>query len=89
MTRIMYDPVCRVPQPSSRADVLLLFSSWHKIKNELIVPFLDIDIKYYDLGLEYRDETDDKVTTDAAEAIIKYGVGVKVRPVQLRNYSVV
>jgi len=39
---------------------------------------LDVDIKYYDLGLEYRDETDDKVTVDAAEAILKYGVGVKV-----------
>ena len=53
-------------------------NSWHKIKNELILPFLEIDIMYYDLGLEYRDETDDKVTTDAAEAILKYGVGVKV-----------
>lgn len=52
--------------------------SWHKIKQELILPFLDVDIKYYDLGLEYRDETDDKVTVDAAEAILKYGVGVKV-----------
>ncbi|GAA5825146.1 hypothetical protein JCM5353_002239 [Sporobolomyces roseus] len=50
---------------------------WHKIKQELILPFLDVDIKYYDLGLEYRDETDDKVTVDAAEAILKYGVGVK------------
>ncbi|GAA5937944.1 NADP-dependent isocitrate dehydrogenase [Sporobolomyces koalae] len=50
---------------------------WHKIKAELILPFLDVDIKYYDLGLEYRDETDDKVTVDAAEAILKYGVGVK------------
>jgi hypothetical protein len=51
---------------------------WHKIKAELILPFLDVDIKYYDLGLEYRDQTDDKVTFDAAEAILKYGVGVKV-----------
>ncbi|KAK4705016.1 isocitrate dehydrogenase, partial [Phenoliferia sp. Uapishka_3] len=50
---------------------------WHKIKNELILPFVELDIKYYDLGLEYRDQTDDKVTTDAAEAILKYGVGVK------------
>jgi len=50
---------------------------WHKIKQELILPFLDVDIKYYDLGLEYRDETDDKVTVEAAEAILKYGVGVK------------
>jgi len=50
---------------------------WHKIKNELVLPFLDVDIKYYDLGLEYRDQTDDKVTVEAAEAILKYGVGVK------------
>ncbi|GAA5884003.1 hypothetical protein JCM6882_002098 [Rhodosporidiobolus microsporus] len=50
---------------------------WHKIKNELILPFLDVDIKYYDLGLEYRDQTDDQVTIDAANAILKYGVGVK------------
>ncbi|GJN94168.1 hypothetical protein Rhopal_007242-T1 [Rhodotorula paludigena] len=50
---------------------------WDKIKKQLILPFLDIDLKYYDLGLEYRDQTDDKVTTDAAEAILKYGVGVK------------
>lgn len=47
------------------------------------MPFLDVDIKYYDLGLEYRDETDDKVTVDAAEAILKYGVGVKVRAASL------
>jgi isocitrate dehydrogenase len=49
----------------------------HKIKNELILPFLDIDIKYYDLGLEYRDQTDDQVTFDSAEATKKYGVAVK------------
>lgn len=50
---------------------------WKFIKDKLIFPYLDIDIKYYDLGIEYRDQTDDKVTTDAAEAILKYGVGVK------------
>jgi len=50
---------------------------WQKIRNELILPYLDIDIKYYDLGIEYRDKTDDKVTTDAAEAILKYNVGIK------------
>ncbi|GAA5982843.1 hypothetical protein JCM10908_006807 [Rhodotorula pacifica] len=50
---------------------------WQKIKDDLILPFLDIDLKYYDLGLEYRDQTDDQVTVDAAEAILKYGVGVK------------
>ncbi|MGF7162715.1 isocitrate dehydrogenase [Rhodoligotrophos appendicifer] len=50
---------------------------WHFIKDKLILPYLDIDLKYYDLGVEYRDETNDKVTIDAAEAIKKYGVGVK------------
>ncbi|KAJ5668107.1 uncharacterized protein N7477_006677 [Penicillium maclennaniae] len=50
---------------------------WQDIRNKLILPFLDIDLKYYDLGLEYRDQTDDQVTIDAAEAIKKYGVGVK------------
>lgn len=50
---------------------------WKFIKDKLIFPYLDIDLKYYDLGIEYRDETDDKVTTDAAEAILKYGVGIK------------
>jgi NADP-dependent isocitrate dehydrogenase len=44
---------------------------------QLILPYLDIDLKYYDLGIEYRDQTDDKVTVEAAEAIKKYGVGVK------------
>ncbi|NNJ75908.1 MAG: NADP-dependent isocitrate dehydrogenase [Anderseniella sp.] len=50
---------------------------WQFIKDKLIHPYLDIDLKYYDLGIEYRDETDDQVTVDAAEAIKKYGVGVK------------
>ncbi|KAJ6111778.1 hypothetical protein N7523_007839 [Penicillium sp. IBT 18751x] len=50
---------------------------WQDIRNKLILPYLDIDLKYYDLGLEYRDETNDQVTIDAAEAIKKYGVGVK------------
>lgn len=50
---------------------------WHKIRKELILPFLDIDLKYYDLGLPYRDQTDDQVTIDAAEATLKYGVAVK------------
>jgi len=50
---------------------------WQKIRNELILPYLDIDIKYYDLGMEHRDATDDKVTTDAADAILKYNVGIK------------
>src|SRR6476660_5469234 len=50
---------------------------WSFIKNKLILPYLDIDLKYYDLGMEKRDETEDRITVDAAEAIKKYGVGVK------------
>jgi isocitrate dehydrogenase len=50
---------------------------WKMIRERLILPYLDIDLKYYDLGVEYRDKTDDKVTVEAAEAIKKFGVGVK------------
>jgi isocitrate dehydrogenase len=50
---------------------------WKFIKDKLILPYLDIDLKYYDLGMEHRDATDDQVTVDAAEAIKKYHVGVK------------
>lgn len=50
---------------------------WKFIKDKLILPYLDIDIKYYDLGMEYRDQTNDQVTVDAAEAIKKYNVGIK------------
>jgi isocitrate dehydrogenase len=50
---------------------------WKFIKDKLILPYLDIDIKYYDLGVEYRDTTDDQVTIDAANAIKQYGVGIK------------
>ena len=50
---------------------------WKFIKDKLIVPYLDLDIKYYDLGIEHRDATNDQVTIDAAEAIKKYGVGIK------------
>lgn len=50
---------------------------WHFIKDKLILPFLDLEIDYYDLGIENRDRTDDQVTVDAAHAIQKYGVGVK------------
>ena len=50
---------------------------WQWIKDILIHPYIDLKSEYYDLGLPYRDETDDKVTVDAAEAIKKYGVGVK------------
>ncbi|MFC5815562.1 NADP-dependent isocitrate dehydrogenase [Nonomuraea harbinensis] len=50
---------------------------WQFIKDQLILPYLDIDLKYYDLGIEHRDATDDQVTIDAANAIRKHGVGVK------------
>ncbi|MCZ2130536.1 MAG: isocitrate dehydrogenase (NADP(+)) [Bacteroidia bacterium] len=50
---------------------------WQSIKDKLIFPYLDLDIKYYDLGVEKRDETDDKITIEAAEAIKKYNVGIK------------
>jgi len=50
---------------------------WDFIKQKLILPYLDIDLKYYDLGIEERDRTDDQVTVDAANAIKEYGVGVK------------
>src|SRR5712672_1762840 len=50
---------------------------WAFIKEKLILPYLDIDLKYYDLGIEKRDETDDQITVDSANAIKKYGVGVK------------
>jgi isocitrate dehydrogenase len=50
---------------------------WAKIKESLILPYLDIDLRYYDLGVTNRDATDDKVTVEAAEAIQEFGVGVK------------
>ncbi|NEV01201.1 isocitrate/isopropylmalate family dehydrogenase, partial [Bradyrhizobium uaiense] len=50
---------------------------WQHIKDKLINPFLDVELLYFDLGMEYRDETNDQVTIDAAEAIKKVGVGVK------------
>ena len=50
---------------------------WKMIKDELILPFIDLKTEYYDLGLEYRNETDDKVTFESAEAAKKYGVAVK------------
>ncbi|HYD43667.1 MAG TPA: NADP-dependent isocitrate dehydrogenase, partial [Phenylobacterium sp.] len=50
---------------------------WQMIKDKLIFPFLDLPIEYYDLGIEYRDATEDKVTVEAAEAIKKHGVGIK------------
>jgi isocitrate dehydrogenase len=50
---------------------------WQFIKDKLILPYLDVDLKYYDLSIENRDATDDQVTVDSAHAILKYGVGVK------------
>ena len=50
---------------------------WKLIKDKLILPYLELDIKYYDLGIEKRDETNDQITIDAAEAIKKYQVGIK------------
>ncbi|MFA6238336.1 MAG: isocitrate dehydrogenase (NADP(+)) [Bacteriovorax sp.] len=50
---------------------------WKFIKDKLVLPYLDVDIKYYDLGMEHRDKTNDQVTVEAAEAIKKYNVGIK------------
>ena len=50
---------------------------WQYIKDKLITPFLDVELLYFDLGMEYRDQTNDQVTVDAANAIKKVGVGVK------------
>src|SRR6201989_1996855 len=50
---------------------------WQNIKDQLILPYLDIQLDYYDLGIEHRDATDDQVTIEAANAIKKHGVGVK------------
>ena len=50
---------------------------WQMIKDKLIFPYLDVDLKYYDLGVEARDKTDDQITIDSANAIKEYGVGVK------------
>jgi isocitrate dehydrogenase len=50
---------------------------WQMIKDELLSPYIDLNTEYYDLGLKHRDETDDQVTIDAANANMKYGVSVK------------
>jgi isocitrate dehydrogenase len=50
---------------------------WQFIKDRLILPYLDVDLEYYDLGIEHRDATEDQVTIDAAHAILRHGVGVK------------
>ena len=65
---------------------------WAEIKKELLEPFVDLKTEYYDLGLKHRDETDDQVTVDSANATLKYGVpipqaasavGPKKRPVMI------
>ena len=50
---------------------------WSFIKEQLILPYLDLELEYYDLGIESRDATDDQITVDAANAIKEHGVGVK------------
>src|SRR5215469_14248179 len=50
---------------------------WKQIRDQLILPYLDVELEYYDLGIEHRDATDDQVTVDAANAIKRHGVGVK------------
>ena len=60
---------------------------WDFIKQKLILPYVDVDLKYYDLGMESRDETDDQITIDAANAIRKYGVGVKCATITPRRSS--
>lgn len=55
----------------------LLSVIWTQIKEKLILPYLDLTIEYYDLGLPHRDATDDQVTVDAANAILKHGAGIK------------
>ncbi|MBM3518273.1 MAG: NADP-dependent isocitrate dehydrogenase [Alphaproteobacteria bacterium] len=50
---------------------------WHFIRERLILPYVDLDLRYFDLGLESRDKTEDKITVDAAKAILEHGVGVK------------
>lgn len=58
---------------------------WKMIKEELLEPYIQLNTEYYDLGLEYRDKTDDKVTVDSAEAVKKYGVGVKCATITANN----
>ncbi len=61
---------------------------WDFIKKKLILPYLDVDLKYYDLGIEERDRTDDQITIDAANAIKEYGVGVKCATITPDNARV-
>ncbi len=63
-------------QHKLNTETKLLFC-WSVSQLQLILPYLNVDLKYYDLGIEYRDQTNDQVTVDAAEAIKKYNVGIK------------
>jgi len=65
---------------------------WKMVKEKLLLPYLDMNLEYYDLGLKHRDETDDKVTVDAANAIKKHGIGVKCATItpnkeRIKEYS--
>ena len=61
---------------------------WQMIKDKLILPFVDLKSEYYDLGLKHRDETDDQVTVDSANATLKYGVAVKCATITPNNERV-
>src|SRR5262249_33666599 len=87
------DPASMPPQPHTRTKFMAKIKvaqpvveldgdemariMWSFIKNKLILPYLDIELKYYDLGIEKRDATEDRITVEAAEAIKRYGVGIK------------
>src|SRR5688572_27559663 len=60
---------------------------WKFIKDKLILPYIDVDIKYFDLGIEYRDQTNDQVTIDAANAIKQYGVRSEEHTSELQSQS--
>ena len=61
---------------------------WQMIKDKLILPYIDLKSEYYDLGLKHRDETDDQVTVDSANATLKYGVAVKCATITPNNERV-
>jgi isocitrate dehydrogenase len=61
---------------------------WKFIKDKLILPYVEVDIKYYDLGVEYRDETNDQVTIEAAEAIKKYKLTSPAAGRKTYNYDI-
>ncbi|XP_031116621.1 isocitrate dehydrogenase [NADP]-like [Ipomoea triloba] len=65
------------PSLSEKFSKLMQPVIWQSIKDKLILPFLELDIKYFDLGLPHRDATDDKVTVESAEATLKYNVAIK------------